>query len=87
MIELYEFIQLMLLKSKDHDPEDEIKAVFDIFDVNKDGAISHQELRDGMAKFGEHLTDKEVEQLIKDVDLDGNGELDFKEFLAFVNSL
>merc|ERR1711998_185071 len=89
MIEIDEFIQLMVMKEKaaGFSQEDEIRAVFEIFDTDKNGSISHEELRKGMAKFGEYLSEGEVTELIKDIDLDGNGELDFNEFHQFVLSL
>ncbi len=38
-----------------------------------------------MQKLGEKLTDKEVKVMIKEADLDGDGEINFKEFVNMMN--
>ena len=34
-----------------------------------------------MVYLGERLTDEEVEQMIRDADLDGDGLIDYKDFV------
>jgi calmodulin len=41
-------------------------------------------LRHVMTNLGEKLTDEEVEEMIREADLDGNGEVDYDEFVKMM---
>lgn len=41
-----------------------------------------EELKEAMKRLGINMNEKELENLIKEVDEDGNGEIDFSEFCA-----
>lgn len=47
----------------------EYKESFDLFDKNGDGRISKSELKSIMNSLGQKVTDAEVEQMVKQVDL------------------
>jgi calmodulin len=68
----------------EHLPEDKItecKVVFDLFDKNKDGSIVTKELGDVMIALGANPTQSELQEMINEVDKDGPGKIEFKEFL------
>lgn len=49
------------------------------FDTNGDGQISMAELREAMRKLlGQQLNPREVDEILKDVDLNGDGLVDFE---------
>jgi len=52
-------------------------VIFQVFDKDGNGYISAAELRHVMANLGEKLTDEEVEEMIKEADLDGDGQVNF----------
>ena len=54
---------------------------FDTFDHNKDGVITHQELRLTLQQLGEHVSEKEAKAIIADVDENKDGVVNFPEFL------
>ena len=55
---------------------------FEMLDNNGDGKISHQEIKKVIAKVGKvQKTDAEIDKIIRDVDDDGDGYLDYNEFL------
>ncbi|MED6145816.1 translation elongation factor EF1B gamma [Stylosanthes scabra] len=81
-IEFDEFLNLMAKKIKDtDDAEEELKEAFKVFDKDQNGFISASELRHVMINLGEKLTDEEVEQMIKEADLDGDGQVNYDEFV------
>ena len=71
---------------RDTDSEEEIRQAFKVFDKDGNGYISAAELRHVMATLGEKLTDYEVDQMIREADVDGDGQLSYEEF-AKVNVL
>lgn len=49
------------------------------FDSNGDGQISLNELREAMKKLmGEQVTNREINEILRDVDLNGDGLVDFE---------
>ena len=59
----------------------EFKEAFALFDKDGDGTITLDELRTVMQSLGQAPTDQELIDMIKEVDADGNNEIDFDEFL------
>jgi len=59
-----------------------IASALQALDVDKSGTVTLDELRDGLAKQGSPITQKEVEQLMESIDVDATGSIDYDEFLA-----
>ena len=59
----------------------EFKEAFSLFDKDGDGTITLEELRTVMQSLGQNPTDQELIDMIREVDNDGNEEIDFGEFL------
>eukprot|EP01062_Namystynia_karyoxenos_P044885 TRINITY_DN3318_c0_g1_i1.p1 TRINITY_DN3318_c0_g1~~TRINITY_DN3318_c0_g1_i1.p1 ORF type:complete len:205 (+),score=76.72 TRINITY_DN3318_c0_g1_i1:79-615(+) len=59
----------------------EFRLVFNLFDSDSSGAISATELGTVMKSVGLKPTERELAQMIQDVDKDGSGEIEFEEFL------
>ncbi|KAG5150267.1 hypothetical protein JHK84_026739 [Glycine max] len=85
-IEFVEFLNLMAKKMKETDAEEDLKEAFKVFDKDQNGYISASEvyLRHVMINLGEKLTDEEVEQMIKEADLDGDGQVGYDEFVKMM---
>ncbi|XP_070492933.1 uncharacterized protein [Chironomus tepperi] len=84
MIEFNEFLQMMSKKMREGDSEDELKEAFKCFDKNNDGLISSSELRRVMTNLGEKLTEEEVDDMIKEADMDGDGMVNYDEFVMIL---
>ena len=75
---------MMARKMKDTDSEEEIREAFRVFDKDGNGFISAAELRHVMTNLGEKLTDEEVDEMIREADIDGDGQVNYEgEFLLF----
>ncbi|XP_057959223.1 calmodulin-like protein 11 [Malania oleifera] len=83
-IEFTEFLSLMARKMKETDAEEELREAFKVFDKDQNGYISASELRQVMINLGEKLTDEEVEQMINEADLDGDGQVNYDEFVKMM---
>lgn len=64
--------------------EEELKEAFKVFDKDQNGYISASELRNVMMNLGEKLTDEEVDQMIREADLDGDGQVNYEEFVRMM---
>jgi calmodulin len=62
----------------------EFREAFEIFDKDKDGYITIKELGEIMKNLGQSPTEAELQDMINEVDVDGNGNIDFKEFLGLM---
>ena len=68
-------------------PEDKIaeyKEAFDMFDKDGSGTISVIEIVKIMKNFGYPIKKSEAQQMIADIDDNGDGELDFEEFVTLM---
>ncbi|EDO45847.1 predicted protein, partial [Nematostella vectensis] len=57
------------------------KEVFDLFDSNGGGTIDAEELDLALRSVDIQLTQEEIVEVLMAMDKDGNGEIDFGEFL------
>ena len=85
-IEFAEFLALMSRQREaaNADDNEELREAFGVFDRDHDGHISKAELRHVMISLGEKLTDEEVEGMIAEADLDGDGQVNFDEFVRMM---
>ncbi|KAK3432049.1 hypothetical protein EUGRSUZ_E04057 [Eucalyptus grandis] len=59
-----------------------LKAMFTNMDTDNSGTITFEELKSGLARLGSRLTETEVKQLMEAADVDGNGSIDYIEFIS-----
>ena len=59
------------------DLNEQLREAFNLFDRDGSGAIDSDEIKGIMRKLGERLTDEEVEEIVREIDLDGDGQIDF----------
>lgn len=57
-----------------------------MFDADQSGAISSDEVKEVLG-IGKSIDDKLWKQIIKEVDLDGNGVIDFYEFKTMMQKM
>jgi hypothetical protein len=69
-----------MFKRYDQMSANEVRVAFDKYDADGSGAIDKEELALLSKELGNELTDEELEKALKDLDLNGDGVIDFKEF-------
>lgn len=80
-IEFDEFLMLMAHKIQRVDEQEDLLTAFRVFDKNGDGYISASELKSVMESLGEEMTDEQIHEMIREADTDGNGLIDYSEFM------
>ncbi|XP_060068153.1 neo-calmodulin-like [Ylistrum balloti] len=73
-------------KKKERNLDTEIKELFNAFDEDKSNSISLGELRKAMNFMGLSPTKKEVQAAMKNLDKNGNGKIELKEFKTFIKA-
>lgn len=76
-IDFEEFLGMMAKKMQSRDSEEEIKEAFKVFDKESKGYLTSDELRHIMTTMGEKLTHEDVDDMIREADLDGDGKIDY----------
>jgi len=74
-IDFPKFLTLMARDKKDYEEEEEILEAFKEYDVDGNGFISAAELRQVMTKVGEKVTDEEADEIIRDLDINGDDKV------------
>merc|ERR1712243_23343 len=86
LLDFPEFLSMMVLKAESENAEDEIREAFQVFDGDGNGFINRQELACVMGNLGEALTPEEIQSMIDEADLDGDGQINYEEFFSMMNS-
>lgn len=86
LVDFKEFIELMdnncLVQSADKEMED----LFRVFDLNKDGYITEQEISNIMGSLNEKVRKRDIRKMVKVADRNKDGKISFVEFKEMVNS-
>ncbi|CAL9205707.1 unnamed protein product [Musa hybrid cultivar] len=61
-----------------------IRDMFKLMDTDNNGKVSFEELKTGLQKVGSQLAESEMKLLMEAADVDGNGALDYGEFVAVI---
>jgi len=63
------------------DQMDDVRAAFRVFDYDKNGSISKEELKEAMVNLGQRCTEEEFALMFAEADKNKNGRIDFDEFV------
>ncbi|OWF37728.1 calmodulin-A-like isoform X2 [Mizuhopecten yessoensis] len=83
-IDFPEFLAMMVNQLQGASNDEELREAFRVFDKDGNGLISAAELRHVMISLGEKLTEEEVDEMIKEADMNGDGQIDYDEFVKMM---
>lgn len=83
-IDFEEFVDMMTSSMLTVEDRAHCKDVFDLFDDDKKGVITLDNLKRVANTIGETMSDLELMNIIKRVNTEGTGEITFDEFFAVV---
>ena len=83
-IELEEFITLMMKNSPDTQQEEEVINAYRVFDKEGNGLIQTDELKHIMMTIGDKMTEDEADEMIHEADIDGDGTINYEEFVRMM---
>lgn len=58
----------------------EVRTLFQQFDLNNDGFVTPEEIKRSMLSLGKNISVEESQNMVRQVDSNGDGKLDQKEF-------
>ncbi|XP_066931770.1 uncharacterized protein [Clytia hemisphaerica] len=80
-IEFGEFVRVFSPPS-----QDELLNAFKRFDKNGDGFLTPDEVKEVLRDANQPATDRNVTEMIESVDSNGDGKINYKEFLTMLKS-
>lgn len=82
-IEFGEFVTAAMKHDELHSIK-KLQNAFNAFDTDKNGSIDKEELMK-VFEFSEDYNAEEIESMIKEVDDNGNGQIEFEEFKQMID--
>ena len=67
------------------DKEKEFKDIFDKYDSNRDGNVTSDELANILKAINLDVSDEEIKEIIEELELEGNNEINYENFVSIVN--
>lgn len=84
----YEEICIAYVQRKLNAKEERLWSAFSIIDEDRDGKITIDELKHALSQNSDEAVQaQEVEKMLKEADADGNGTIDYEEFLQMMWTL
>ena len=84
-IEFHEFLNIMARKMNEDHNEDDMYEAFKFFDKDNNGFITPTELKSVMFNIvGQNLSDGEVKDMIREVDTDSDGKVNYNGMYVHV---
>merc|ERR1712066_373784 len=85
-VEFPEFCKLMYKKISDADTENELKETFRVFSKDNEGCITAEEFKFVLTHLPGKVTYKEIDEMIKTVDKNGDGKINYSEFRVMMGA-
>ncbi|KAI7869798.1 uncharacterized protein EV154DRAFT_530494 [Mucor mucedo] len=77
----FEDFLVVMNKQSDENAEEGVAKVFALLDTDNDGQITGDDLKRGVALYGKSITEQDVDEMLFSADVDGDGMINYEEFL------
>ncbi|KAI8335831.1 hypothetical protein BC941DRAFT_429510 [Chlamydoabsidia padenii] len=77
----FEDFLTVMTRQYETNPEEGASKVFAMLDADQDGLITSQDLERAIVEFGETVTPDELKEMVLSADVDGDGMINYEEFL------
>lgn len=86
VIDFPTFLTLMARRMREQftDTEEELREAFRVFDRDGQGLINADELRRILTTLGDRMTHEEVDELMKECDIDKLGNIRYDDFISHI---
>ncbi|KAH7823171.1 putative EF-hand domain containing protein [Monocercomonoides exilis] len=84
VLDFDEFVVMMAMAEGHCEEELKLKAAFKAFDKDGNGFISREELKSVLEAEGEKLSAADIDEMIKEADTNGDGQIDYSEFVVMM---
>lgn len=64
--------------------EENLRRAFRVFDKENNGYITEAEVRSALARMGEKISEEEIQEMLREADADGDGTIEYAEFVKMV---
>uniref|UniRef100_A0A0K0DNN2 Calmodulin n=1 Tax=Angiostrongylus cantonensis TaxID=6313 RepID=A0A0K0DNN2_ANGCA len=81
---LFTSIPFQAVRQLNEEEIDQFKEAFLLFDKDGNGTISTKELGVAMRALGQNPTEQQILEIINEVDINGNGQIEFPEFCVMM---
>jgi len=86
-VDFEEFVLMLHARMQQKiDPKEELKDIFSILDRDSNGLVSRHELKYMWGQLGVPLTDNDVDELMRDIDLDKDGQMSLDDFMNYMKT-
>ncbi|CAJ0918836.1 unnamed protein product, partial [Mesorhabditis belari] len=76
--------QMISKKNDDSKRESHLRKAFQMFDKDQNGFICRDELRQAMLAEGETINEAELDKMMAEADVNGDGLVNYDEFIGFL---
>jgi calmodulin len=83
-INFEQFMLIMNKRGKDADIVEEYIEAFRVFDREGNGTVNRDELRHIMVALGERVSVEELDVMLQDADVNGDGLIEYKNFVRLM---
>ena len=85
LLDINEVQNVISRRAPPPETEDSVRDAFRIFDKDGTGYVSASELRHVLTHLGEKLSDEEVDEMIREADITGDGQVNYdRKYYALV---
>jgi calmodulin len=80
-IEFDEFLGLMKKRLANLDVKDELTEAFKVYDSERTGSVSIDNIKKILSKMGETISKEEIDEIVKELDPESSGSLQYQDYV------